>query len=43
MSQLSNDLSACSAFSRRSFLRTASAALAAAPILTEAHFARAAI
>jgi histidinol-phosphate aminotransferase len=42
MSQLSNDLSACSPFSRRSFLRSASAALAAAPILTEAHFARAA-
>ena len=42
MSQLSNDSSACSAFSRRSFLRSASAALAAAPILTEAHFARAA-
>jgi len=31
-----------SALSRRSFLRTASATLAAAPILTEAHFARAA-
>lgn len=42
MSQLLNDRSACSAFSRRSFLRSASAALAAAPILTEAHFARAA-
>ena len=42
MSQLLNDSSACSAFSRRSFLRSASAALVAAPILTEAHFARAA-
>jgi histidinol-phosphate aminotransferase len=31
-----------SALSRRSFLRTASATLAAAPLLTEAHFARAA-
>jgi len=42
MPSLSNDLSGCSPFSRRSFLRSASAALAAAPILTEAHFARAA-
>jgi histidinol-phosphate aminotransferase len=38
--QLSN--SACSPLSRRSFLRTATATLAAAPILSEAHFARAA-
>jgi len=43
MSQLSNDLAACSGLSRRSFLRTASASLVAAPILTEAHFARAAM
>ncbi|MDE1177203.1 MAG: pyridoxal phosphate-dependent aminotransferase [Edaphobacter sp.] len=43
MSQLSNDSAACSGFSRRSFLRTASASLVAAPILTEAHFARAAM
>jgi histidinol-phosphate aminotransferase len=42
MSQLSNDL-ACTGFSRRSFLRTASASLVAAPIFTEAHFARAAM
>ncbi len=41
-SQPSNALSACSPFTRRSFLRSATAALAAAPILTEAHFARAA-
>ena len=41
MSQLSNDLAA-SLFSRRSFLRSATATLAAGPILTEAHFARAA-
>lgn len=33
----------CSSFSRRSFLRVASTSLAAAPILTEAHFARAAM
>jgi len=39
-SQLSN--SASSPVSRRSFLRTAGATLAAVPILTEAHFARAA-
>jgi len=32
----------CSPISRRSFLRTAGATIAAAPILTEAHFARAA-
>ena len=37
-----HDLSSCSSFSRRSFLRSASAVLAAGPILTEAHFARAA-
>jgi histidinol-phosphate aminotransferase len=43
MSQPSNDLAACSGFSRRSFLRSASASLVAAPILTEAHFARAAM
>src|SRR4051812_39612484 len=43
MSQLPNDLAACSGFSRRSFLRTASVSLVAAPILTEAHFARAAM
>jgi histidinol-phosphate aminotransferase len=43
MSQLSNDSAACSGFSRRSFLRNASASLIAAPILTEAHFARAAM
>lgn len=43
MSQPSNDIAACSGFSRRSFLRTASASLVAAPILTEAHFARAAM
>lgn len=43
MSQLSNDTAACSGFSRRSFLRSASASLIAAPILTEAHFARAAM
>src|SRR5260370_33683420 len=41
-SQPSNALSACSPLSRRSFLRSATAAIAAAPILTEAHFARAA-
>ncbi len=38
----SKDSSSCSAFSRRTFLSSASAALIAAPILTEAHFARAA-
>ena len=43
MSQLSKDLSVCSGVSRRSFLRNASASLVAAPILTEAHFARAAM
>ncbi|WP_263365055.1 pyridoxal phosphate-dependent aminotransferase [Edaphobacter bradus] len=37
-----NDLSSCSSFTRRSFLRSASAVLAVGPILTEAHFARAA-
>jgi histidinol-phosphate aminotransferase len=37
-----NDLPGCSSFSRRSFLRSASAAAIAGPILTEAHFARAA-
>jgi len=42
MSQPTNEI-ACSGFSRRSFLRTASASLVAAPILTEAHFARAAM
>lgn len=42
MSSLSHDLSGCTSFSRRSFLRTASAAALAVPILTEAHFARAA-
>jgi histidinol-phosphate aminotransferase len=39
---MTNDLSSCSPLSRRSFLRSASAVLAAGPILTEAHFARAA-
>jgi len=38
----SNAISASSPLSRRSFLRTATGALAAVPILTEAHFARAA-
>jgi histidinol-phosphate aminotransferase len=38
----SHDLSSCSSLSRRNFLRSASAVLAAGPILTEAHFARAA-
>jgi histidinol-phosphate aminotransferase len=38
----SNTPSGCSSLSRRSFLRTATAAVVAAPILTEAHFARAA-
>ncbi len=38
----SHDLSSCSSFTRRNFLRSASAVLAAGPILTEAHFARAA-
>ena len=42
MSQLLNDPAACSLLSRRSFLRSATVTLAAAPILTEAHFARAA-
>ncbi len=41
MSSLTNDLAGCSSFSRRSFLRTASAAAVSIPILTEAHFARA--
>ncbi len=41
MPKLSND-SAFSAVSRRSFLRSASAAVAAIPILTEAHLAHAA-
>jgi len=43
MSSRLNDLSGCNSFSRRSFLRSASAAMVAAPILTEAHFARAAM
>lgn len=38
----SSDLSSCSSFTRRNFLRSASAVLAAGPILTEAYFARAA-
>jgi histidinol-phosphate aminotransferase len=38
----SNAISASSPLSRRSFLRAATGALAAVPILTEAHFARAA-
>ena len=38
----SHDLTSCSSLSRRTFLRSASAVLAAGPILTEAHFARAA-
>ncbi|RSL18203.1 histidinol-phosphate aminotransferase [Edaphobacter aggregans] len=42
MSQLLNDPAACSLLTRRSFLRSATATLAAAPILTEAHFALAA-
>ena len=42
MSQLLYDPAACSLLSRRSFLRSATATLAAAPILTEAHFALAA-
>jgi histidinol-phosphate aminotransferase len=41
MSKLSNE-SACSSVTRRSFLRSATAALAAVPILTEAHLAHAA-
>jgi histidinol-phosphate aminotransferase len=43
MPSFSQDLSGCQPFSRRSFLRSASAAVIAAPILTEAHFARAAM
>jgi histidinol-phosphate aminotransferase len=42
MSQPSNESAAYSLLSRRSFLRSATATLAAGPILTEAHFARAA-
>jgi histidinol-phosphate aminotransferase len=38
----SHDLTSCSSISRRNFLRSASAVLAAGPILTEAHFAYAA-
>ena len=38
----SHDLTSCSSVSRRNFLRSASAVLAAGPILTEAHFAYAA-
>jgi histidinol-phosphate aminotransferase len=38
----SNAISASNAVSRRAFLRTATATVAAAPLLTEAHFARAA-
>lgn len=40
---LSQDLSGFRPFSRRSFLRSASAAAMSVPILTEAHFARAAM
>lgn len=43
MPSFSKDLSGCQTFSRRSFLRSASAAAITAPILTEAHFARAAM
>jgi histidinol-phosphate aminotransferase len=39
----SHDLTSCCSISRRNFLRSASAVLAAGPILSEAHFAHAAV